>query len=356
MNKLETLIQEGKELLQKIKFVEPPRNVIRTFAVYDIVDKERYFLWLNQSKNLLNKHFKDNQLTNEFVELSKKITPDTHLQMVSILEALQEEYEEQPDASEVIQELEKLEYAYTHIKDDEGGGIQTYAIKNFHEWYEYAIKVFYNAIGENDPDFQRFKSVNIAGNSYSLSHVYDIIHASYVILKEKLKNPPKSIQSVRFTLPDNMNKSIRLDKTSIFISYSHQDKKYLEWLQKHLKAFQRQNRQIEVWDDTKIKAGDKWKKEIESALEKASVAFLLVSKDFLSSDFVMDEEIPKLLQKCSEEGTWIIPIILTPCLFEDSPLGDFQAINTPDNPLSMLTETEVDQIFVNLLRQVKSRL
>lgn len=354
MNKLETLIQEGKELFQKIKFVEPPRNVIRTFAVYDIADKGRYFLWLNQSKNLLNKYFRENPLTNDFVELSKKITPDTHLQMVAVLEALREEYEEKPDVSEVLQKLEQLEDAYTHIKDNESGGMQFYAIQHFHEWYEYAIKVFYNAIGESDPDFQHFKSVDISGNSYVLSHVYDFIHASYVVLKEKLKNPPKSTKSIQFVLPKNTNIPY-VEKKSIFISYSHQDKKYLEWLQKHLKAFQRQNRQIEVWDDTKIKAGDKWKKEISSALEKASVAFLLVSKDFLASDFVMDEEIPKLLQKCSEEGTLFIPIILTPCLFEDSPLGDFQAVNAPDTPLATMSESDVDQVFVNLLRQVKNR-
>lgn len=354
MNKLETLIQEGKELYTDIIYVEPPENVFRTYDVYDIVDKERYFLWLNRTKNLLNKSFDKNPLADEFVELSKKITPDSHLQMVSILESLLEDYADKPAICDVLQELEQLEKEYTRIKDHEGGGVQVYAIQNFHKWYEYAVKVFYNTVGEKDPDFQHFKAANITGNAYVLSHMYDAIHASYVILKEKLKNPPKSNQRVHFTLPTNVNNT-RQEKTNIFISYSHQDKHYLEWLQKHLKAFQRQNQHVEVWDDTKIKFGDKWKKEIESALEKASVAFLLVSKDFLASDFVMDKELPKLLQKSSEEGTLIIPIILSPCLFEDSPLGDFQAINSPDEPLSVMSATAVDQIFVSLLKQLKNR-
>lgn len=353
MNKLETLIQEGKELYADIVYVEPPENVFRNYDEYDIVNKERYFLWLNQSKNLLNKHFCENSLTNDFVKLSKTITPDAHLQMVSILEALQEEYNESPSVIEMLQELERLEKNYIEARKVEKNSAE--AIGCFNEWYNYAIKIFYNAVGDGDSDFERLKAINTGSNGYGLSYAFDEVMASYVILKEKLKNPPKSVLSMHFTLPTAMNNSMKRDKTSIFISYSHQDKKYLEWLQKHLKAFQRQNRQIEVWDDTKIKAGDKWKKEIESALEKASVAFLLVSKDFLASDFVMDEEIPKLLQKCSEEGTLFIPIILTPCLFDDSPLGDFQAINTPDTPLSSMSETEVDQVFVDLLRQVKSR-
>lgn len=352
MNKLETLIQEGKELYTDIIYVEPPENVFRTYDVYDIVDKGRYFLWLNQSKNLLNKYFRENPLTNDFVELSKKITPDTHLQMVAVLEALREEYNESPSVQEKLKELERLEVNYIQARDAEKNSAE--AIGCFNEWYNYAIKIFYNAVGDSDSDFERLKAINTGSNGYGLSYAFDEVMASYVILKEKLKNPPKSTKSIQFTLPKNTNMQYN-DKTSIFISYSHQDKKYLEWLQKHLKAFQRQNRQIAVWDDTKIKAGDKWKKEIESALENASVAFLLVSKDFLASDFVMDEEIPKLLQKCSEEGTLFIPIILTPCLFEDSPLGDFQAINTPDTPLSSMSETEVDQVFVDLLRQVKSR-
>ena len=53
-----------------------------------------------------------------------------------------------------------------------------------------------------------------------------------MILKEKLKNPPKSTKSIQFVLPKNTNIQ-HVDKKSIFISYSHQDKKYLEWLQKH---------------------------------------------------------------------------------------------------------------------------
>ena len=114
MNKLETLIQEGKELFQKIKFVEPPRNVIRNIA-----DKGRYFLWLNQSKNLLNKYFRENPLTNDFVELSKKITPDTHLQMVAVLEALREEYNESPSVQEKLTELERLEVNYIQARDAE---------------------------------------------------------------------------------------------------------------------------------------------------------------------------------------------------------------------------------------------
>lgn len=356
MNKLEELIKEGKELYSNIEYVELPHNVIRTYDEYDIVDKERYFLWVNRTKQLLNKNYISNPLVREFIDLSKGISPDNHLQMVSILETLLDDYHEEIDTKQVLEELERLEREYVKIKDHEGGGVQFYAIQHFHEWFEFAIKVFYNAVGENDSNFEHFKTANISGNSYVLSHVYDTIHASYVILKEKVKNPPKIKNQIHLDIPVVEDRTIKHhQKTNIFISYSHQDKKYLDRLLKHLKVFQKQNNNYEVWSDKKINLGDKWKNEIEEALSKASVALLLVSTDFLASDFVVDEELPKLLRKSSAEGTLMIPIILSPCLFEDSQLGEFQAINSPEEPLTAMTEAEQDQVFVNLLKQLKNR-
>ncbi len=55
-------------------------------------------------------------------------------------------------------------------------------------------------------------------------------------------------------------------------------------------------------EPTKIKAGDKWKEKIERALEKSAIAILLISADFLASDFIVDNELPPLLKSAEGKG------------------------------------------------------
>lgn len=75
------------------------------------------------------------------------------------------------------------------------------------------------------------------------------------------------------------------------MSYSHADRDALDRLLVHLKPLQR-NGTLDVWADTQINAGDRWEQEIENALSRAAVAVLLVSADFMASDFIIDNELP----------------------------------------------------------------
>ena len=70
---------------------------------------------------------------------------------------------------------------------------------------------------------------------------------------------------------------------------------------------------LEVWDDTRITPGNEWCLKIEHALETATVALLLISANSLTSEFILQREIPLLLERRSNEGLRIIPIILEPC-------------------------------------------
>lgn len=137
----------------------------------------------------------------------------------------------------------------------------------------------------------------------------------------------------------------------VFISYSHDDKPYLDRLQKHLRPHVRSGA-LPVWVDTQLEAGDEWKKEIEAALDVAQVAILLVSVSFLASDFVAEEELPKLLKAAAERGVVIVPVILTPCSFRRSSLYKYQAINDPSRPLSLLPDGEHDVIWNRLVDRV----
>jgi hypothetical protein len=85
---------------------------------------------------------------------------------------------------------------------------------------------------------------------------------------------------------------------SVFLSYSHKDEVWKDRLKAHLGVLE-----LDAWDDRHIQGGAEWFKEIKEAMARAaSVAILLISADFLSSEFILREEIPTLLERRTREG------------------------------------------------------
>jgi molecular chaperone DnaK (HSP70) len=146
----------------------------------------------------------------------------------------------------------------------------------------------------------------------------------------------------------------KADANSVFISYSHKDKKYLDRLMVHLRPLEKDGI-IDLWVDTKLKSGDKWKIEIETALKRARAAILIVSADFLASGFIRDNELPPLLEKAEHEGTRIIPVIVTACRFErDKKLSMFQATNDPSKPINKLSAAEREIIYDRIANEIET--
>jgi hypothetical protein len=146
------------------------------------------------------------------------------------------------------------------------------------------------------------------------------------------------------------------NRTKVFISYSHKDAKALERLQVNLKPLERAG-VLERWDDTRIKTGQRWKEEISKALASAKVAVLLISADFLASDFIASDELPHLLAAEEKEGLVVMPVILSPCRFKQTPsLSRFQAVNLPEKPLSSLTKAKKDAVWVKLTEDIEAVL
>lgn len=140
---------------------------------------------------------------------------------------------------------------------------------------------------------------------------------------------------------------------TLFISYSRRDRPWLEQLQDHLKALARHGA-IDAWDDTRIKTGDDWRVEIERALRRAEAAVLLISRHFLASDFIADNELPPLLEAAEKRGVRILPLHVGPSVIEHHPeLAKFQAVNAPERALSGLTEHEQDKVLVKLADDIR---
>ena len=141
----------------------------------------------------------------------------------------------------------------------------------------------------------------------------------------------------------------------VFISYSHKDRKWLEKLQTHLKPYLR-GTDLAVWDDTKITPGGLWRQEISRALAEATVAVLLVSPDFLASDFIAASEVPHLLKSAQERGLTILWVPLSPSSYDKTEIGAYQAVLDPRRPIAMMTKAEQDQAWVTVCEQIEAAL
>ena len=145
-------------------------------------------------------------------------------------------------------------------------------------------------------------------------------------------------------------------RTKVFISYSRQDAEWLERLRVHLKPLERRHG-VEVWSDSDIKPGSKWREEINKALASAKIAVLLISADFIASKFVEENELPPLLRAAKSEGAVILPLILSPSMFARiEELSRFQAVNDPSKPLVGLTKSEQEAILVRLTETIENTL
>lgn len=146
----------------------------------------------------------------------------------------------------------------------------------------------------------------------------------------------------------------------VFCSYSHKDEPFRQEFEAHV-ALMRRRGWISMWHDRKILSGDDWAGEIDSNLNLADIVTLLVSADFLNSDYCYDKETAIAMKRREKEGTLVIPVIVRPCDWHDAPFGALQAIPQDGKAVSSWPDrdeawTDVAQRFKLAVRLVIERL
>jgi tetratricopeptide (TPR) repeat protein len=177
--------------------------------------------------------------------------------------------------------------------------------------------------------------------------IHEIIH--------RTREAPPAAEAAPAPAPPQSEPPAPATRKGVFISYSHKDKKFLGELQRFLKPTLRGG-EIQKWDDTDLRPGEDWLGHIRSAMATAKVAILLVSQDYLESDFIHKEELPQLLEAAIRDGLTMFWIALGHSTVHTTPLYRLQAANDPARPLKPLGKTEREQEWLEIVKKIEVTL
>lgn len=119
----------------------------------------------------------------------------------------------------------------------------------------------------------------------------------------------------------------------VFFSYSHKDENLRNELEIHLSTLKRQGI-IQTWHDRRIGAGKSFGAEIDANLETSDIILLLVSPYFIASDYCYNVEMQRALERHKDGEAHVIPVILHPCDWKQTPFGKLRATPTDGKPVS----------------------
>lgn len=136
-----------------------------------------------------------------------------------------------------------------------------------------------------------------------------------------------------------------------FIAYAHADEGLRKELDKHLASLKHRG-VVELWNDRRIDAGEEWAHAIDANLRAAKVILLLVSSDFIASEYCYDVEMREALRRHGAEEAVVIPVILRSCDWQELPFGKLQAATRDGRPI--VKYPSLDDGFLEVVRSVNT--
>src|SRR5438874_13222960 len=138
----------------------------------------------------------------------------------------------------------------------------------------------------------------------------------------------------------------------IFFCYAHEDELYLNKLKAYLRPLQRQEL-IDVWHDRDISAGTEWEQEISQRLNEAQIILLLVSPDFMNSDYCYSVEMKRALERHDRKEAMVILIILHHIHWQIEQLNKLQALPRDAKPVVDRYWHDIDEAFFDVAEGIR---
>lgn len=189
-------------------------------------------------------------------------------------------------------------------------------------------------------------------NKHLLHYYYMLNDKSKLFNKDKKEGRPRRnlFQMAKKELRGNtsMTKEIK-----VFLSYSHADEKYKEELDKHFAALKRSDK-VETWNDRELQAGTKFDDDIKSHLNQDDIIILLISSDFIASDYCYNIEMQRAIERANNNECKVIPIIVRPCLWTETPIKDILALPKDGKPISKYEDS--DEAYLEIVSAVNNMI
>lgn len=139
-------------------------------------------------------------------------------------------------------------------------------------------------------------------------------------------------------------------EVEIFLSYAREDQKLLNELLKHLAILKRTGMAI-LWQDQDISAGTVWRKTLDKHMDTADIILLLISSDFIASDFCYSIEMQRAMKRHARHEACVIPVILRATDWHDAPFTILQAL--PKNAKPVVSWSNKDEAFLSVAKGIQ---
>lgn len=215
---------------------------------------------------------------------------------------------------------------------------------------------FYQALATNTPIESAFK-LGVASVKAKKLPNPDVLVLVKGINSTKQDTPPSIVKPNVSTPPADTDifesfKASNMPK-KIFFSYSQHDRAHLDAFLTHLSALRR-NGKIQPWDDKQLKGGEEWDETIKQQLAEADIIVLLLSPNFIATDYIWDVEIKAAMERHARGDVRVVPVVVRPCDWKDLSFSKLNALPSKAKPV--VDYPNADTAWLEVVNGIKAIL